>query len=102
MTKFLIGKKTELDLRSIKYKDYDWGRMYGTKMNGILIRTDLKRTVQVNQANFRNASDLIEKIKNSGVYEENMKPNFYSTNLKFFLIFGVILLILVGIFNWIY
>jgi len=101
MTKFLLGKVTELDLHSIKYKDYDWGRTYGTKMKGILIQTDSKRTVQINRANFRNADDLIEKIKNSGIYEENMKPNFYSKNLKVFLIFGAILLVLIGIYKWI-
>lgn len=101
ITKFLIGKKSELDLQNIKYKTYDWGRMFGTKMEGILIRTDSKRTVQINRANFRNASDFIEKIKNSGIYEENMKPNFDSKNLRIFLIFGAILLILTEIFNWI-
>jgi hypothetical protein len=101
MTKPLIGKKTEIDLRSIKYKTYDWDRMYGTKMEGILIRTDSKRTIQINQANFRNASDFIEKIKESGIYEENMKPNFDSKNLRIFLILGAILLILIGIFKWI-
>ena len=102
MTKFLIGKTTELDLQSIKYKDYDWGRIYGTKMKGILIQTVSKRTVQINRANFRNANDFIEKIKKLGIYEENMKANFNSKNLIIFLIFGAILLILIGIFKWLY
>ena len=84
MTKFLLGKATEFDLHSIKYKDYDWGYKFGTKMNGILIQTDSKRTVQINCSNFRNGDDFIEKIKNSGIYEENMKQHFNSRNLKAF------------------
>jgi len=49
--KTLLGKKTLVELSKVKYSEYDWGEMYWTKMNGILLQFDSKRIIQVNRLN---------------------------------------------------
>ena len=99
-TKTLLGKKTEFELNKVKWLEYDWGGMGWTKEDGIFIQTESKRTIQINKSNFRNADAFIELIKKAGVNEKTMKLNFDTKNLKVFLFFGVIPLILVGVFKW--
>jgi len=97
--KTLLGNKTLVELSKVKYSEYDWGEMYWTKMNGILLQFDSKRTIQVNRVNFRNSNEFIEMIKEKCPNDKTIKPKFDYRKLKVFAVFGIIILGLLLIYK---
>ena len=86
----LLNKKTEIGLSKIKYLDFQESLPLNT-MKGIMIMhqdgTDI-----INIKEYKNSRILTDLIKTNGIKDNSIRPVIWNKQLKYFLLFGVILL----------
>jgi len=98
----LTGRMIKTELSNVKYKEFDWGEMYWTKMKGIVIKIDNEKTEQISRPSFRNSTEFIDLITKSCDKDNSIRPNFDYKKLKVFLSIGGIILITLAIFKWVH
>ncbi|MDP2692029.1 MAG: hypothetical protein Q8O88_00135 [bacterium] len=99
--KIFTRKEVKTELSKIKYKEYDWGEMYWTKMKGIIIKTDNDKTETLSVSAYRNSTEFIDLIIKSCMRDENLKPNLGYKDARVFLSIGGIILLALAIYKWI-
>ena len=94
----LLLNKTIKDISHVKYTEYDWGEsVYRTKMNGILIKIDDEKTIQLNKSNYKNAPEFISLLKSKCTEDRRIKMKSNYRKLIIVAALGAVILILIAL-----